>query len=490
MSGPRSAQLAAASPQFVTGATTTELADWHAYFDPDAILLAAAADDGTTATCRAVDALRRHTDPDLPRFTGPDGTGVSGPRRIDGVQFVFTPSTEVLASIEAAEGEALDTGEPTFVVGDLLDLSVDTTALSASLLGREAYVDALDPDRLEGEYVHLSTRLPAGYRRTWDGLTVIGAGADAGIAGTPLVALDCRADGRVLTQDLKPSRLGLRALDGVGATRAGRLREAGFRDPAAVADADLSRLADVAGLGEATAERIRDSARATAEEAVVRRSDGSLPAGEPVYVDIETDGLSPTITWLIGVLDGADADDPAADGTYQSFLTTDPDHPSRAVADFMSWYTAEASGRPLVAYNGWGFDFDVLSEHIREYCPRYVEDWDRTYRFDPYRWATDEGNAALPGRTNRLEDVAAALGYERTDGGLTGAAVARTYRRWMDDPASTAEPDWDRFDSYCEDDVRTLATVYGALAESSRVAATDDSRDVIDSTTQGTLSEW
>jgi uncharacterized protein YprB with RNaseH-like and TPR domain len=490
MSGPRSVRLAAASPQFVQGATATELVDWHEYFEPDAVLLAGTADDGTTTTRRAMDTLRRHTDPELPRFAGSDGTGASGPRRIDGVQFVFAPSTEALASVEAAEGEALDTGEPTFVVGDLLGLSVDTTALSASLLGREAYVDALDPDRLEGEYVHLSTRLPAGYRRTWDGLTVVGAGADAGIAGTPLVALGCRADGRVLTRDLEPSRLGLRALDGVGATRAGRLREAGFRDRAAVAEADLSRLADVAGLGGATAERIRDSALAMADGEVVRRSNGSLPAGDPVFVDIETDGLSPTITWLIGVLDGADTGDPAADGSYQSFLTTDPDQPGRAIADFMSWYTAEASGQPLVAYNGWGFDFDVLSEHIREYCPRYAEDWERTDRFDPYRWATEEGNAALPGRTNRLDDVAGALGYERAGDGLTGAAVARTYRRWMEATASAAEPDWDRFDSYCEDDVRALATVYGALADSSRIAATDDSRDVTDSTTQGTLSEW
>jgi hypothetical protein len=46
-----------------------------------------------------------------------------------------------------------------------LDIDVDTTALRSSLVGREAYASALAAERLAGEYVHVSTRLPAGYRR-------------------------------------------------------------------------------------------------------------------------------------------------------------------------------------------------------------------------------------------------------------------------------------------------------------------------------------
>jgi len=498
MVAPESARLAAAAPEFVQGATATQLDDWLAYFDPDALVLTGDADRSMTRR-RAMDTLQRHVASDLIRFASADATGASGPMTVDGVQFVFAPSTAQLEAIADAERTALDPGTPTFVVSDLLGLSVDTTALSASLLGREAYVEALEPDRLDGEYVHLSTRLPAGYRREWGSLTVVGAGVDAGRAANPLIALDCRTDGRVLRRDLRPSRLGLRALDGVGETRAGRLRDAGVGDPEAAAEADLSRLTDVAGLGRTTAERIQDSARAIAEGEVVRRTDASLPGGDPVFIDIETDGLSPTITWLIGVLDGSTADDdsgdPAVDGEYRSFMTTDPDEPGRAIAEFMAWYTAEADGRPLVAYNGWRFDFDVLSEHILEHCPRYAEDWERTYRFDPYRWAVEEGNAVLPGRTNKLDDVAGALGYEGapTEAELTGAAVARTYRQWMADESAAGERDWERFDRYCEDDVRALATIYGALAASSRLAAggdTSTARDVSESTTQGTLSEW
>jgi len=486
MPDPCSARLSATAPGFVQRATASELEDWLAYADPDAILLADGTGEG--APRRAMDTLRRHAGAETVLFDGSGAGGVAGPRRIGGVQFVFAPAAGALAEVRRHEGDALDPDEPTFVVSDLLGLDVDTTALSASLLGREAYVGALDPAALDGEYVHLSTRLPAQYRREWDGLTVVGAGAAAGTAGNALVALDCRTDGRALTTERQPSRLGLRALDGVGATRAGRLREAGFRNREAVAGATLDRLADVPGLGQTSARRIRDSARAMVEGTVVRLADGSLPGGDPVFVDIETDGLSPTVTWLIGVLDGSGTE-PAADVAYRSFLATDPDEPGRAVAAFMSWYTAEASGRPLVAYNGRQFDFDVLSDHVVEYCPRYAEEWSRAPRFDPYGWAVEEGNAVLPGRTNKLGDVAAALGHEPSGTDLTGAAVARTYRRWMD--GRSAEPDWERFDRYCEDDVQALATVYRALEASSRLAAGDDARrDVSESTTQGTLSEW
>jgi uncharacterized protein YprB with RNaseH-like and TPR domain len=175
-----------------------------------------------------------------------------------------------------------------------------------------------------------------------------------------------------------------------------------------------------------------------------------------------------------------------------SFLQTDPDDPGRAIEDFMAWYTANASHRPLVAYNGWRFDFEVLHEQLVEHCPHYAEDWTSTYRFDPYQWAVTNGNAILPGRTNKLEDVAAALGHEREEKALTGAAVARRYRQWMADRAPETEPDWDRFSGYCEDDVRALAAVYDALEASGRIESRDDDgdRNTGTETTQGTLSEW
>jgi uncharacterized protein YprB with RNaseH-like and TPR domain len=479
MTDQRTVRIAAVSPEFVDRADGTALADWLSYFDPGVVLLT-----GESAAPRAASRLRRQMAQETIVAHPAGRTGSARVHTVDCLQFVFAPTTEALREIRELEHQRVDTDAPVFVVSGLLELAVDTTSLSTSLVGREEYVAALDPAQLDGEYVHISARLPAEYRREWDGLTVLGGGRESGYGDTPLVALDCRADGCVLTRSLNRSQLGLRALDGVGRTRARTLREAGFRDRAAVASADIETLASLDGIGRKTAERVTESAEAIDTGRVVRRSEAPLPDGDPVYVDIETDGLSPTITWLVGVLDGG-----SEEGTYRSFLATDPDEPGRAVETFMTWYTGTASNRPLVAYNGWQFDFPVLEEHIVEYCPHYEDDWASTYRFDPYRWAADEGNAVLPGRTNKLGDVTAALGHDRAETGLTGAAVARAYRRWMDERSPGTEPDWERFDRYCEDDVRGLATVYEALESSRRVVSASSSRETAE-TTQRTLSDW
>jgi uncharacterized protein YprB with RNaseH-like and TPR domain len=478
---PATARIACAFPPFVERATALEINDWLTYFEPDLVLLAS-----DSAAPRAASILRRHLGPATEFFQPADNTPTGGPRTVNGVQFVFAPTMRVLEEIVTYEMSDLATDEPTYVLSGLLELEVNTTTLSTTLVGREEYRRALDPGRLTGEYVHVSTRLPADYYREWDDLAVGGGGVEAGSAGTPLAALDCRSDGQVLVRTLRPTRLGLQALDGVGRTHAGRLREAGFADREAVANADSAALADIRGLGRTTAEQIRRSAHAIVRGEIVRNSDEPLPHGDPVFIDIETDGLAPTITWLIGTLDGS-----AVDGEYRSFLATDPDDPGRAVEEFMAWYTANASDRPLVAYNGWSFDFSVLHDHVVEHRPEYEDDWTGSYRFDPYRWAVEEGNAILPGRTNALEDVAGALGYERTETGLTGAAVARAYLGWMADRSPATELDWERFDAYCEDDVRALATVYEALRKSGRIVSTEDpSRNVHETTTQGTLSDW
>lgn len=471
MSSPASARVAAASPGFVERATAGQLDDWLSYFAPDAVVLT-----GTEPARRATSALRRVTEDGTLVFDPNGHDPVRGRRRIAGVQFVLAPTV--------ADLEDVDAGAPAFVLSGLLSLDVDRAALSTSLAGLAAYRDALGPAATD-ELVHLSTRLPDGYRRTWDGLTVVGAGAQAGVGDDPLVALDCRADGQVLSRTLKPSRLGLRALDGVGDTRARRLREAGYDSRAAVAAAETAELATVDGLGRSTAQRVAESARAVAEGRVVRRSDAPLPGGEPVFVDIETDGLSPTITWLVGVLDGT-----GEEATYRSFLQRDPDDPGGAIREFLAWYDAEADGRPVVAYNGWRFDFPVLAEHVAEYCPEFEPVWVGMERFDPYRWAVEGDNAVLPGRTNTLDDVAGALGHDPDGTGLTGAAVARAYRAWMDDPSPETALDWDRFDAYCEDDVRALATVWRALDESGRVVSEAGGDRGTDGTTQGTLSDW
>lgn len=472
MSSEPSARVAAAAPAFVERASATALEDWLAYFEPDVVVLS-----GSEPARRETSALRRVTDDETLVFDPNGHDPLRGPRLVADVPFVFAPTPEELGEV--------DPDEVGFVLSGLLSLDIDRATLSTSLAGLPAYRDALPAAGTSGGPIHLSVRLPAGYRREWDGLTVVGAGADAGVGDEPLVAFDCRVDGQVLSRTLKRSNLGLQALDGVGDTRARELRESGYGDRSAIAAADPVELAALDGLGESTAERIAASARAVAEGEVVRRTDAHLPGDDPIFVDIETDGLSPTITWLVGVLDGV-----GEAATYHSFVQRDPEDPGGAIRAFLSWYDAEGDGRPVVAYNGWSFDFQVLAEHVAEYCPEFEPVWNAIDRVDPYRWAVRDDNAVLPGRTNKLADVAAALGHESLGTGLTGAAVARAYRAWMDDPSPETEPDWDRFDAYCEDDVRALATLWRALDESGRLASEPATNESSEETTQGTLSDW
>ena len=77
--------------------------------------------------------------------------------------------------------------------------------------------------------------------------------------GTATAAnLVCRVEARV-EHGVSEDAVGLTAIDGVGATRAGSLAAAGYRSPADVAGADVDELS-AAGLGGSVAERIHESA--------------------------------------------------------------------------------------------------------------------------------------------------------------------------------------------------------------------------------------
>jgi uncharacterized protein YprB with RNaseH-like and TPR domain len=386
---------------------------------------------------------------------------------------------------------SLTAGGELYLLSDLLSIDIDLTRLEAGLDGRESYEDTLRRQALDGSYTHLSTNANPSYRSEWGELVVQGvmpgANVRQGHQQSGLAHLQLHADGVVSTRTFTPDEFGLRALDQVGRTRAETLREAGFDSRERIAAAGITELQDLSGFGRSTAETVVQSATATVDGEVRRFADGGFPRGDPVFVDIETDGLSPTMVWLIGVLDRTGSE------SYLSFVARDPDTPGTAVTAFVSWLTESVENRPIVAYNGYGFDFPVLEEHIERHCPEYLDAWHGLWLFDPYRWATDGDNAILPGRTNKLEDVAAALGWESDETGLSGASVARLFQRWQADPCPETELDWERHQRYCEDDVRSLAHVFDALAEASR---TDTGRDTTGATgssttgTQRTLGEF
>jgi uncharacterized protein YprB with RNaseH-like and TPR domain len=415
------------------------------------------------------------------------------------------------ARIVALAGDAPvpDTdGPPRCVVGTGLSLSVEPHERETTVEGVADHLARLPDGWRTPRTAHLSTRLRAGFATTVagpDGGTVrvaglgrstarLGVGADGTRDEAAVVAV--HAGGVVDARTVDPAAAGLAGLDGVGDRRAATLREAGYAEPADLATARPAALAELSGFGRTTAARVHAAARARTEGRVVPTGDEPLPDGEPVLVDVETDGLAGATPWLVGVLDGADADD----GDYLAFRARDPDDDGHLDA-FLGWLTGSAAGRPVVAWNGHRFDFPVLAAAIRRSRPDRLDDWRGVYRFDPLRWAAREDNAALPGRSDRLEAVATALGWTPATTGIDGERVARVYVDWRrrvraaGDPAAVDPPDWERLERYCEDDVRALAHVYEALRAATRrepvsTARTGGGDDDGDGTTQGVLSEF
>jgi predicted RecB family nuclease len=369
--------------------------------------------------------------------------------------------------------------------------------LTTSLDGLSEYRAALETASLDGSYTHVTVAASTGYRRRWDDLQVVGGGSPN---EETIPTLLLTADGTVGTDDIATRRLGLEAIRHVGPATAERLRNRGVTDRKDVAAMDVPALVELDGVHRADAEGVLDHVRAMVEETVVVRDHEEFPdrSVEPVFVDIETDGLTPTAVWLVGVLDRTEGtgsrkslrERDATDGRFVPFLQKEPDASGYAVESFVSWYLDNASHRPLIAYNGWGFDFDVLERFVERHCPERLDDWTDTNRFDPLKWAVSDGHAALPGRTNRLADVATALGWETGATGLSGEVVARKYRRWCRSPSKETELDWDRHVRYCEDDVRALARVYDELADVDPVRRTRASSSAGDETTQGTLEDF
>ena len=391
---------------------------------------------------------------------------------------VAPPGSADTRETSNSEGWSLPAHTATLaLVSDALSLEVDPYERTTTIDGIQRYLDAVPGPWRSQNTLHLSTTLRSGFETTVqtsdDRLKIVGIGnpdshLGAAVDDTQSTAtlVDLYPNGAVKTDALSLDEYGLRGLTEVGPTRAQALRDAGFRSRADISTATRSDLTSIPGIGTSTAGTISAAATAIADQRIVSTGDDTLPTGDPVFIDIETDGLNASVAWLIGILDGD-----AEDGQYRPFRQRHPDEPAAHLEAFMDWLTATGADRPVVAWNGYGFDFDIITDQLRDHCPEYVSAWENTYQFDPLYWASENGNAVLPGRTNKLEHVAEPLGWSPETTGVDGAAVASIYLRWQnavdtaDDPSAVAQPDWDRLEAYCEDDVRALATIYEALAE-------------------------
>jgi uncharacterized protein YprB with RNaseH-like and TPR domain len=433
----------------------------------------------------------------------------------DDILIVATPSgtrsltTETvndrLPDHETSENNAqAATGSHRCIITDAISLSVNPYERSATVEQFNAYSDRLPTEWSHDTLTHLSTALRPGFKTTIDPpsgshqATVVGIGAsdaELGVGqddtGTSAAIVELYHNGAISTEPLDPERFGLRSITQVGQQRADALRQAGLNTPDAIADATVSEIADLDAIGGATAATIHTAARATATGNVVPTGNDSLPYGDPVFIDIETDGRNPSVAWLIGVLDGD-----AETGNYLAFREKQPGEGTHLDA-FMTWLRGSATGRPVIAWHGYNFDFPVIEDQLRQHCPEHVAAWNDTYCFDPLYWARNKngGNVALPGRTNKLEAVARPLGWEPSTTGIDGGTVAEVYVDWRTrferaaDPRTVTEPPWERLERYCEDDVRALATIYDALRDAAR-RDPDSSTSTGGDSTQGALSDF
>jgi uncharacterized protein YprB with RNaseH-like and TPR domain len=281
---------------------------------------------------------------------------------------------------------------------------------------------------------------------------------------------------------------GLKSIDQVGPTTAQTLKQSGLTTIHDVANTTIQQLAQLDGVGRKTAKKILYSSKANADNEIYRFSTSGLPdsSHDPIFIDIETDGLSPTMVWLIGVYD-------SRTDNYMPFLATDPSDKGKAVTGFMSWFSANVDNRPIVAYNGLDFDFPVLYDHINQYCPEYIDHWDRAWTFDPLWWGPQCNNAVYPGRTNKLEDVTGSMGWEHENNGLSGKIVGELFTTWMEKQTSETELEWEHHKEYCKDDVLSLKFLYQGIqnatsTSSATTMSTNQSSPIQDNAKSGSKS--
>ncbi|AHF99365.1 hypothetical protein HALLA_11325 [Halostagnicola larsenii XH-48] len=510
------------SPRVLSSRSLAALQDARDYFDPDLVLI-----PGPSRAPQA-DARARHVF-DVPVVHPPLANASEPVRRHDiGSHSLFAvPSADALGDAEQALEHRLETAPSIAgVVCDDVTTTVRPTALETDLAHRSALSAALPAGKTT---TVLTGGLPAGYDERWrlaaDDGAVVGVGVDDGNSqvesteGTTVgvrivgigsregygtagslsaIAFDAGSDGDIgsdgdpenpdveVLETLPADEFGLEAVSGIGPKTADKLERRGVASRSDLLETSVETLASMSGIGRQTAVRMHQHATVLESGAPRRLSDETLPAEDrprpPLCLDIETDGLSPTIIWQIG------AYDPATD-EYRAFVErSDPTEPGAVLESFCDWLFGVHPDRALLTWNGWRFDYRHLESFLTRHVPRYLDAWDDVAKLDLYGWAVTDENAVLPGRTNALEDVSAALGYEGAATGLDGAQTARAYQRFI---RTGTELEWDRHETYCEDDCRAVWYVYEQLQTAekstaeSRTAPLDERMSTSDSPTTG-----
>ncbi|WP_440765230.1 ribonuclease H-like domain-containing protein [Natronorubrum sp. DTA7] len=501
------ATLLALPPSAIADRPVATLEDLEVTLEPDAVWVLGPSRE-PQAFARARSAF------DAPAFHPPLETGGEGPfhrQKIGGGSLEIAVAAGIRSLHPQSESVSSALAERPGIaalVCDDVTTTVRPTALETTLEGADALASALSTGRVT---TVLTGSEPAGYDELWHlepdtgavrgvdhnliggfepldedcvSVRVQGAGPVEGYNHRQSVAsLTLTAGGIEGVETHKITNFGLEAVSGIGPKTAERLAERGVTTRTELLETSLETLADLPRVGRDRARTMHRHASVLETGEPRRLTDESLPGENwhtpPLCVDIETDGLSPTIIWQVGVYD------PATDD-YRTFVERDdPSDPGSVLEAFCDWLLGVHPNRALLTWNGWRFDYRHLGAFIARHVPYYVDEWESIPKFDLYLWAVGNDNALLPGRTNKLEAVSDALGYDSAGTGLDGAQTAAAYQQFV----RTGEPlEWARHEAYCEDDCRALWHVYerlldAAQAESDSVSVSnggDSSRTATD----------
>ncbi|WP_436343494.1 ribonuclease H-like domain-containing protein [Natronorubrum sp. FCH18a] len=486
------ATLLALPPSAIADRPVATLEDLDTTLDPDAVwVLGPAREPQAFARARGVfDAPAFHP----PLETGGDGSLCRQAIGNEGLEIAVSAGVRSLRANPDAVSSDLDAPNSTLaaLVCDDVTTTVRPTALETTLEGAATLASAVPAGRVT---TVLTGSEPAGYDELWHlepdtgavravdhdligglepldddcvSVRVQGTGPVEGYNQRHSIAsLTLTADGVERVETHEVTDFGLEAVSGIGPKTAERLAERGVTTRADLLETPVQTLADCPGVGPKGAQTMHHHARVLETGEPRRLTDESLPGQDwhtpPLCVDIETDGLSPTIIWQVGVYD------PATD-EYRAFVERDdPSDPGSVLEAFCDWLLGVHPNRALLTWNGWRFDYRHLGAFIARHVPYYTDEWESIPKFDLYLWAARNENALLPGRTNKLEAVSDALGYESAGTGLDGARTAAAYQRFV----RTGEPlEWDRHEAYCEDDCRALWHVYERLLDAPEAGST------------------
>ncbi len=369
---------------------------------------------------------------------------------LNGIEFIIVDGVENLDIAKEIEkmGEISEDDNVYLVTTDL-DVEIDTTSLSASLVNQDAY--KTHSGDTKARYVYITGSLQSSYRQEWGKMAVQGARPREIQGGLAIPQLTCFSDGRVGVKTLESHKLGLRALEGVGRRTVEKLEANGYHTREEVSNATRGDLKEIYGIGEKTANKLWYHSRAMVKGKVMRRTNYPVPGKNPVFISIETDGVTPSVIWHICVYNSKSKE-------YKIFYARTPEQKQEVIQSFMSWYAANGTDQTILSWKGWEGDYHHLTKFIAEYTPEYGSIWDKANKRDLYFWTTEQNNAVLPGRTDDIVEHATELGYDIPNTGLTSNYVRKVYRQWMSNEVS--EPNWELIHRYHKAKIDALVGVH------------------------------